>query len=167
MSNLDIHFSSKSSEWETPKNIFNLLNREFSFELDAAATNENKLCDKFFTQNENALIQDWSKYYSVWCNPPYGRLISKFVKKGYEESLKGSTVVFLVPARTDTKWWFDYCSKGEIRFIKGRLKFDNRSLPSWKADGSHLKSPAPFPCAIVIFDKNISPNTKYVDIKDS
>ena len=89
---------------------------------------------------------------NVFCNPPYGKIIGKFIKKGYEESCKGCTVVFLVPSRTDTRYFHDYCIKyGRIRFFRGRLKFDNRCLPSWKADGSHKRVPAPFPSCIVIF----------------
>jgi hypothetical protein len=72
-------------------------------------------------------------------NPPYGRKIGLWVQKAYEESRGGSTIVCLLPARTDTRWWHDFCMKGEIRFIKGRLKFN---------DG---KNPAPFPSAVVIF----------------
>jgi phage N-6-adenine-methyltransferase len=144
--------SSKSNEWETPPHIFDILHAEFCFELDAAATTENNLCDNFYTKDDNSLIQDWSKYKVVFCNPPYGRLIGKFIQKGYKESLKGTVCVFLIPARVDTKWWHEYCIKGEIRFIKGRLKF------------SQSKVPAPFPSAIVVFDKNIKPNTKYIKI---
>jgi len=72
-------------------------------------------------------------------NPPYGREIGKWVKKAYESAQSGATVVCLVPARTDTAWWHDYCAKGEIRFVRGRLKFG----------GS--KNSAPFPSAVVIF----------------
>lgn len=163
--NMNVHFSSKSNEWETPKNIFNHLNEEFNFDLDAASTDQNNLCQDYYTAEDDALSKDWSEYNSVWVNPPYGRMIGKFIKKGYEESLKGVTVVFLIPARVDTKWWHEFCSKGEVKFIKGRLKFDNRSLPSYKEDGTHKKSPAPFPCALVIF-RNKNPSTEYVDIKN-
>ena len=72
-------------------------------------------------------------------NPPYGRQIINWVEKAYETSLQGSTVVCLLPARTDTKWFHEYCTKGEIRFIRGRLKFN---------DG---KNSAPFPSMIVVF----------------
>jgi site-specific DNA-methyltransferase (adenine-specific) len=72
-------------------------------------------------------------------NPPYGREIGKWMKKAVEEWKRGNTVVCLVPARTDTAWWHDYAIKGEIRFIRGRLKFGGG------------KSSAPFPSAIVIF----------------
>lgn len=91
--------------------------------------------------------------YSVWLNPPYGREIGKWVRKAYEESLKpNTTVVCLLPARTDTKWFHDYCTKGEITFVRGRLRFINRNLPSYREDGNFQKSPAPFPSMVVVFD---------------
>ncbi len=159
-------YSSKSNEWETPIWLFNKLNEEFNFYCDVAATKNNHLCEYYFTEEENSLLQDWSIYKNCFCNPPYGKLISKFIQKGYEESLKGCNVVFLIPARTDTKWWHEYCSKGEVRFIKGRLKFQNRTFPSWKSDGSHKISPANFPSAIVIFKKQIEQKTIYVNYKE-
>ena len=89
----------------------------------------------------------------MWLNPPYGRQIGKWVQKAYEESLKpDTTVVCLLPARTDTKWFHDYCTKGEITFVRGRLKFINRNLPSYREDGKFQKSPAPFPSMVVVFD---------------
>jgi site-specific DNA-methyltransferase (adenine-specific) len=72
-------------------------------------------------------------------NPPYGRSIGRWMKKAWEASRSGATVVCLVPARTDTKWWHDFAMRGEIKFLKGRLKF-----------GGCTKS-APFPSAIVVF----------------
>ncbi len=87
-------------------------------------------------------------------NPPYGRDIKHWIKKAYTESEKGSIVVCLIPARTDTAYWHDYIfGKAEIRFLRGRLKFQNRLLPSWRPDGSHKITSAPFPSAVVIFDK--------------
>ena len=150
MSKMSVHFSSVSDCWETPPDTFEELNKEFSFTLDPCCFPETAKCSKFFTKEDDGLSQDWSNDI-VFMNPPYGRVIKDWIKKAYEESLKGATVVCLIPSRTDTKWWHDYCMKGEIRFIKGRLKFDNRALPSWKEDGSHKKSPAPFPSAIVVF----------------
>ena len=155
----DVHFSSKSNEWQTPKYLFDWLNKEYNFKLDAAATKDNALCDNYYTIEDNALLKDWSGYGSVFCNPPYGRLIGKFVEKGYLESRKGSIVVFLIPARTDTRWWYNYCSKGNVIFLKGRVKFISNNSPSKNLC-------APFPSAIVIFDKNIElPKTEYKDIK--
>ena len=77
---------------------------------------------------------------TVWCNPPYGREIGKWVEKAYNESLAGVTVVMLLPARTDTKWFHDYIyGKAEIRFVRGRLKFGDS------------KNSAPFPSMVIIF----------------
>ena len=99
---------------------------------------DNTKCNNYFTPDVDGLKQDWKGV--CWMNPPYGRVIGDWVQKAYEESEKhGSTVVCLLPARTDTKWRHNYCMKGEIRFIKGRLKFGNS------------KNSAPFPSAVVIF----------------
>lgn len=125
-----IHFSSQRFNWKTPKVVFQVLNAEFNFDFDP--------CPSEPTQD--GLNIDWGE--SNFVNPPYGRQIGKWIKKGYEEYLKGKTVVFLVPSRTDTIWWHDYCMKAsEIRFIKGRLKFDDQ------------KNSAPFPSAIIVFRK--------------
>lgn len=154
----NIHFSSKSNEWQTPKELFNKLNAEFNFDFDAAANEKNHLCDKYFSLENSALDKNWPDYGKVfWCNCPYGREISKFVKKSYEESLKGVVVVMLIPARVDTKWFHNYCAKGEVRFIKGRVKFTNGET------GENL-APAPFPSAIVIFKSDMVPVTKYISI---
>lgn len=131
-------FSSATDEWETPQDLFDELNAEFSFTVDVCALPINAKCSRFFTPEQDGLIQEWSLE-TCWMNPPYGRQIGKWIRKAYEESQKGATVVCLLPARTDTAWWHDYCVKGEIRFIRGRLKFG----------GS--KNSAPFPSAIVIF----------------
>lgn len=124
--------------WETPRHVFDELNQEFRFDIDVCATKENAKCATFFSPEMDGLKQEWEG--TCWMNPPYGRAIGDWVKKAYESSLKnGVTVVCLLPARTDTKWWHDYCMRGEIRFIKGRLKFEGG------------KNSAPFPSAIVIF----------------
>jgi site-specific DNA-methyltransferase (adenine-specific) len=148
----EVHYSSASNEWQTPPEFFKKYDDKYHFELDAAATDENALCKKYFTEKDNALVQDWSMYKTVWMNPPYGRILGKFVKKAYEESLKGVTVVCLVPSRTCTTYWHNYCMKGDIYLIKGRLKFVNRALPSWRADGNFKRTPAPFPSAVIIFN---------------
>lgn len=134
--NGNVHFSSKTSEWETPQNLFDELNEEFDFLLDVCATKENSKCENYFTKEDDGLSKDWRKYSMKWMNPPYGREIGKWVKKASES---GNTVA-LLPARTDTKWFHDYIyNKAEIRFLKGRLKFG----------GS--KNSAPFPSMIVVF----------------
>jgi site-specific DNA-methyltransferase (adenine-specific) len=127
---------SAREDWRTPKELFRKLDAEFAFDLDAAATDENKLCLQWITKEEDALSIDWEGS-SIFCNPPYGRIITKWVEKAEIEHLKGKTVVMLLPARTDTKW-FQTCLKYEIRFIQGRLKFDDQ------------KYPAPFPSMIVV-----------------
>ncbi len=147
MSKNKIHFSSEKMDWGTPQAFFDEINEEFNFDIDVCATQDNHKCETWFGHTslgfEDALLHDWyNNIYNsnvFWMNPPYGREIIKWMKKAYEESLKGATVVCLVPSRTDTKWWWEYAMKGEIRFIRGRLKFDG-------ADNS-----APFPSALVIF----------------
>lgn len=132
--------SSASDEWTTPKYLFDELNREFNFTVDAASTHENALVDKHWTIKEDGLLQCWDNE-RVWCNPPYGRQITKWVKKASEAV--GGVVVMLIPARTDTAYWHDYVfpNASDIRFIRGRLHF------------SDSKNAAPFPSAIVVFER--------------
>lgn len=134
-------FSSENEVWATPQDFYDKLNEEFNFNLDPCATYENAKCSKYFTIDDDGLIQDW-KGYTVFCNPPYGRKIYDWVKKCSEESKKdNTTVVMLIPARTDTRYFheFIYHKAKEIRFIKGRLKFGDS------------KNCAPFPSMVVIF----------------
>ena len=139
--NNELMFSSKTDLWSTPNDFFDKLNDEFRFTLDPCSTHENAKCYKHFTEEENGLLQDWGNEV-VFCNPPYGRQIKDWVKKAYEESQKdNTTVVILIPARTDTIYFHEYIyHKAEIRFIKGRLKFGN------------AKNSAPFPSMVVIFE---------------
>lgn len=125
--NTDLHFSSEKQDWTTPIDFFNKLNEEFNFNLDPCCYEHTALCNKYFTEKEDGLMQDW-KGYRVYCNPPYGKSIKKWVEKCYKESKKENTlVVLLIPARTDTSYFHDYVYKpeNEIRFIRGRLKFGN------------------------------------------
>lgn len=134
--------SSNSNEWATPEKIFNELNKEFNFTLDPCSTHRNAKCKKHYTIEENGLIQDWSKDV-VFCNPPYGKEICKWVEKAFTECKKGATVVLLIPARTDTRYFHQFIYKQhEIRFIKGRLKFIDEFGNEGKA--------APFPSMIVV-----------------
>jgi len=135
----DVHFSSKSKEWETPQCLFNRLDKEYGFTVDVCAKHKNKKCEKYYTVEDDALTKDWAGV--CWMNPPYGREIGKWMAKAFFESTRGATVVCLVPARTDTAWWHDYAMKGDITFVRGRLKFSNS------------KDNAPFPSAIIVFDK--------------
>ena len=136
-------FTSNTDEWYTPIDFYEQLDKEFHFNLDPCATEQNHKCDKYFTKEINGLSQKWGGC-RVFCNPPYGRVIGEWVKKAYEESQQPNTlVVMLLPARTDTRWFHDYIyGKAEIRFIKGRLKFG----------GSNQG--APFPSMVVIFMEN-------------
>lgn len=124
----NVHFSSQRMDWKTPKATYDALNAEFHFDHDP--------CPPNFTVD--GLTSEWGA--SNFVNPPYGQALPHWVKKAYDEAQKGKTVVLLIPSRTDTRWWHDYCMKAtEIRFIKGRLKFEG------------AKFNAPFPSAIVIF----------------
>ena len=138
MLNQSLHFSSKTDDWATPQGFFECLQLEFQFSLDPCASLENAKCLKFFTVLENGLAQDWSNEI-VFMNPPYGRGIGKWMQKAFESSRQGATVVCLVPSRTDTAWFHNYAMRGEIRLLRGRLKFGN------------AKNSAPFPSAVVIF----------------
>ena len=131
--------SSNTPEWATPQSFFDALNQEFHFDLDPCSTHENAKCERHFTKEDDGLSKSWGGGI-VFCNPPYGRELPKWVKKCYEESQRGAFVVMLIPARTDTRWFHDYIyGKAEIRFIKGRLKFGN------------AKQSAPFPSMVVVF----------------
>lgn len=130
--------TSNTVEWATPQAFYDELNKEFNFTLDPCATPENAKCKKYYTKEDNGLLQDWSGEI-VFCNPPYGRTINEWVEKAYNENKKGVLVVMLIPARTDTRYFHKFIyNQHEIRFIKGRLKFN---------DG---KQPAPFPSMLVI-----------------
>ena len=137
--NTDVMFSSKTDLWETPQALFDRLDAEFGFDLDACALPQNAKCAAYYTPEQDALSQPWDGV--VWCNPPYGRNIGKWVQKAHEENRRNNNyIVMLLPARTDTRWFHDYIlGKAEIRFIRGRLKFG----------GS--KNSAPFPSMVVVF----------------
>lgn len=141
-----VHFSSNSNEWSTPQRLFEQLNAVYKFTLDPCSTEENHKCPTFFTREDDGLTKSW-KGHSVFMNPPYGRVIGKWIEKAYKESRDSyTTVVCLIPARTDTRYWHDYCMKAnKIYFIQGRVKFENSE--------KELNS-APFPSAIVVFNGN-------------
>lgn len=125
-----------SHEWETPQDFFEALDEEFRFNLDAAASADNAKCLRYY--DADGLGLPWKSV--VWCNPPYGTQIGKWVEKGYHEARRGATVVMLIPARTETAYWHDYVMHAaEIRFVRGRLRF------------SGYKVNAPFPSAVVVF----------------
>lgn len=137
--------SSATPEWATPQWLFDLLNEEFRFTLDVCATDGNAKCADYYTEQDDGLSQEW--YGTVWCNPPYGRAIGAWVRKCAESNPGGGVNVALLPARTETKWcqqWvFPYAT--EVRFISGRLKFNDGAVG------------APFPSMLAIYDKREKP----------
>ena len=140
MANKKALFSSNTDQWSTPQEFFDEINKEFCFTLDPCADKQNHKCTNYFTKEQDGLKQDWGGN-NVFCNPPYGREIYKWVQKCYKEGTKENTiVVMLIPARTDTKYFHDFIiHRSEIRFIKGRLKFGESTTA------------APFPSMLVIF----------------
>lgn len=137
--------SSKNMCWCTPQDFFEKLNAEFQFVLDAAATEKNAKCSLFFTPETDGLTQSWDCGGAVFCNPPYGREIGKWVKKAYAEAQGGYPIVLLIPARTDTAYFHDYIyGKAEIRFVRGRLRCTD--------DDGNAAAAAPFPSMVVIYN---------------
>lgn len=128
---------------ETPKYLFDKISSIFNFSLDVCALPENAKCENYYTPKDDGLSKPWRG--GVWCNPPYGREISSWVKKAYEESQKeyNSFVLMLLPARTDTKWWWEYVQgKATLFFIKGRVKFGDHNVG------------APFPSVLALYMKD-------------
>ena len=144
--------SSKNMDWCTPQDVFDKLDAEFHFALDVAATENSAKCANFFTPETDGLNQSWSCCGSVFCNPPYGRELKKWVRKAYTEAQSGQTIVLLIPARTDTAFFHDYIyGKAEIRFVRGRLTFtDVDGNP--KRDKRGRAMPAPFPSMVVVYN---------------
>ena len=134
---MEAQFSSASCEWATPQWLFDALDREFGFTLDPCAMPENAKCGRYFTVADDGLRRTWAGEV-VFMNPPYGTVIGAWMRKAWESSREGATVVCLVPARTDTEWWHRFAMRGEVRLLKGRLKFGDS------------KNSAPFPSAIVV-----------------
>lgn len=131
----EVMFSSATDLWSTPQAFFDELNREFHFDADVCALPENAKCEKFYSPEQDGLKQEWTGV--CWCNPPYGRQVGKWVEKAAKSD---ATVVMLLPARTDTKWFHDWILPfAEVRFVKGRLKFGQG------------KNSAPFPSMVVVF----------------
>jgi phage N-6-adenine-methyltransferase len=138
--NTEVMFSSATDLWATPQDYFDSVAKEFQFSVDVCALPENAKCKRYFSPEDDGLAQKWGGV--CWMNPPYGRVIGKWVEKAYNSAQDGATVVALLPARTDTKWFHDYIyGKAETRFIRGRLRFGG------------CKNPAPFPSMLVIWKK--------------
>lgn len=135
--NTGVMFSSKTCEWATPPDLFQAWDEKYHFGTDVCATAENAKCSHYYTKEQDGLRQEWSGM--CWMNPPYGREIGAWVRKAWESAQCGATVVCLLPARTDTAWFHDYCKQAEVIFLRGRLKFGD------------ARNSAPFPSMIVIF----------------
>jgi phage N-6-adenine-methyltransferase len=133
----NVHFSSETDDWATPQGLYDLLDTEFGFQLDVCASEQNAKCERYFTRDDDGLTRTWEGV--CWMNPPYGAEIGQWVAKAHESSKAGATVVCLVPARTDTHWWWNHARYGEVRFLRGRLKFGDS------------ENSAPFPSAVVVF----------------
>jgi site-specific DNA-methyltransferase (adenine-specific) len=150
MANAPYMPQSKSQEYQTPDWLFAALDKEFYFTLDAAASDSNALCEKYYTKEANGLVVSWGLE-SVYINPPYEvKTLTAFAKKAYEEARADccTTVVMLVPVKSDQAWWHDYALKSEIRYIKGRIKFKGQ------------KGTFPGPLAVLVFDQDYLPGNR-------
>jgi phage N-6-adenine-methyltransferase len=132
-------------DWETPDDLFSQLDSEFHFTLDPASSDSNAKCPNHYTEADDGLSRDWGGQ-TVFCNPPYGRELPKWVEKCASEARKpNTTVVMLIPSRTDTRWFHTWLyGKAEIRFLKGRVKFESNH---------QSQGPAPFPSMVCILGK--------------
>lgn len=137
--------SSVKHDWATPRAFFAEMHKEFDFTLDACADASNACLPNYIDETTNALNVPWPG--RVWMNPPYGYSIHKWIRKALWESQFSEVVVCLIPSRTDTSWWHDYVLKAsEIRFIRGRMRFSGHAIN------------APFPCALVVFNRSTRGN---------
>lgn len=133
-----VHFSSASDNWSTPQEVFDWADAKFGpLLLDVCADSSNAKCPRFICKEQDGLTAIWNSA-TCWMNPPYGRGIGEWVKRAWGHD--GLTVC-LLPARTDTRWFHDYCVGAAIYFLRGRLKFGG------------AKNSAPFPSMIVVFGR--------------
>lgn len=139
----DGRWHSRGSDWATPKELYEELDKEFHFTLDVCASDWNTKHKNYFTEKDDALAKDWGNNI-CFMNPPYGKVLNDWMKKAFESSQNGSIVVCLVPSATDTTWWHNYAMLGEIRFLRGRPKFLTKE-GTWQQTFS--------PSVIVIFNK--------------
>lgn len=120
-------FSSATERWATPRALYAALDAEFGFDFDPCPL----VCPVEF----DGLAESW-RGRRVYCNPPYGNAIARWLRKAREATV----AVYLLPARTDTAWWHDYAMQAnEIRFLRGRLRFGGATTP------------APFPSVVLVY----------------
>ena len=145
----------KVDDRRTPRSLFDPLNEQFGFTLDAAASHENALCPLYYTIEDDALTKPWLG--TVWCNPPYSDL-RPWVEKAWnqwERCISGSVVMLLPANRTEQAWWQDLIEpyrrdrggRIETRFLRGRLRFD---VPEGTYSDPRGNRP-PFGCVLVIW----------------
>lgn len=152
MADISATQSSAQDCWETPQYLFDALNSEFRFTVDVCADINNRKVDKFFSVHQDAFRLQWTGV--CYANPPYGRDIGRWMEKAKNSAIDhGSTVVVLCPARCDTNWWFDHARFGEVRLLKGRIKF----IDPLKG----IMSSAPFPSALIIYRPGMRRSTTY------
>lgn len=128
---MSVHFSSQTVEWATPKAVYDVLDSEFSFDFDPCPLGGD-------LDGTARLFNSWEGK-RVFCNPPYGPKVRDFLELWKDADV----AVYLIPARTDTRWFHDIVLPyaKEVRFIKGRLKF------------GEAKNSAPFPSMVVVFER--------------
>jgi site-specific DNA-methyltransferase (adenine-specific) len=163
MGKFDTKFDSAKQNWETPQQIFNFFDNIYHFQTDLAADELNHKCPHYFTEKDNVLSLDWVG--NCWLNPPYGNKAYKlkdWIIKCYNESQTDDCIVaILIPARTNTSWWHNYCMKANtIYFLNGRPKFIERT----QGYPQPCKHGLPQPLAVIIFKKS-NESTKLLSLK--
>ena len=152
-------FSKGKPDWGTPTKLYQQLDEEFNFTLDPCTSKDNPLgTGLFYTKETDGLIRSWSG--SVYVNPPYGSEISQWLEKGLQELKHCEYIVYLLPARTDTRWYHQYVYNSvskiwwswvkEVRFLRGRQKMIDMDNPDKKPNT------APFPSMIVAYQNHIT-----------
>lgn len=127
-------FSSANEAWATPREVYEALDREFRFTLDPCPLADPSTAGMPLFGTDG-LFRSWHGE-RVFCNPPYGPGVDRWLVKAREAEL----AVYLLPARTDTRWWHNHAmGADEIRFIKGRLRFGGADTP------------APFPSCVLVY----------------
>ena len=139
--NNDLHFSSATGLWDTPKSLITTLAPVFPWDLDVCASAPN-VCANYYNEQTDAFTQPWHGL--CWMNPPYGRQIGKWITKASKVPVDGGTIVCLLPARTDTQWWQPIIPKkaSYVVFIKGRLKFGSEAAWIARYESEFIKSPS-------------------------
>lgn len=158
MADIKATLSHKQNDWETPDWLIRVIENEFGpITLDPCATNENSKGLLYISKEDNGLAHPWHGL--TFVNPPYDD-IAAWVEKSYQEALVGNaTVLLLIAARTDTRWWWRWVRQGEVRLLQGRLRFGR--------DGETVNVSAPFPSVLVVFRRYLdrySPSTVYWNI---